>query len=325
MKKLFRGLLFVVLGIFVVVGSGIGFIYFFMPNVGKSPDLKIEITPQRLERGKYLATAVAVCVDCHSTRDWTKFSGPMIAGTDGKGGDRFGKELGFPGNFYAKNITPAALGKWTDGEIFRAITSGVSSNGSALFPLMPYAHFGAVDQEDIYSIIAYVRSLTPIQNEVPASKADFPVNILMNLSPKKPAFTKKPDEADAIKYGEYLVKMASCVECHSKEKRGEVIPGTEFGGGREFMFPGGIVRTANITKHETGIGAWTKEMFLQRFKAYRDSGYAAPKLQLTDYNSPMPWTMYASMTDKDLLAIYAYLRTVTVQNNKVEKFTAKKS
>jgi hypothetical protein len=119
--------------------------------------------------------------------------------------------------------------------------------------------------------------------------------------------------------------MASCVECHSKVKNGEVIKGTEFGGGREFAFPGGIARSLNITSHSTGIAAMTREQFLARFTQYKDSSYRSPKLLPTDFNSPMPWTMYAGMKTSDLSAIYLFLRSVKPQDNKVEKFTARKS
>jgi hypothetical protein len=325
MRKLVKALLVVVVILLVLVGDAAGYVYFFLPDVGAAPELTIEKTPERLQRGKYLAEHVALCVDCHSTRDWTQFSGPMTQESYGKGGEVFPREFGFPGIFYAKNITPAGIGKWTDGEVLRAVTSGVSKDGSALFPLMPYQHYGVSDKEDVYSIIAYIRSLPAIPNDVPKSQPDFPVNILLHLSPTKPVFVTRPAESDTIKYGQYLVTMASCMDCHSKEKRGEIIKGTEFGGGREFILPGGTVRSANITFHSTGLEGWTKEQFIARFTAYTDSSYKSPKLTLTDFNTPMPWTMYGGMKTSDLAAIYAYLRSLKPMESKVEKFTAKKS
>lgn len=324
MKKTFKVLLFIAAGIIVLVCFAAGSVYFFLPNVGKAPELKIDITPQRVERGKYLATSVAVCIDCHSTRDWSLFSGPLVAGTEGQGGEKFAKEFGFPGTFYARNITPYKLSGWTDGEIFRAVTSGVSKDGNPLFPLMPYGHFGKTDKEDIYSIIAYIRTLAPVKNDVIPSKADFPVNILMHLAPAKPEFITMPAESDTLKHGEYLVTMASCVECHSKVNNGTVIKGTEFGGGREFALPGGIVRSVNITSDRTGIAVMTREQFIARFTQYKDSSYRPSKLQPADFNSPMPWTMYAGMKTSDLSSIYSFLRKVKPQDNKVEKFTPKK-
>lgn len=325
MRKALKVLLWLVCSLVVLVAIAASYVSFFLPNVGKAPELKVDITPDRVARGKYIANSVAVCIDCHSTRDWTQYSGPMVSGTEGKGGERFPREFGFPGTFYARNITPYKLKDWTDGEVFRAITSGVSRDGSALFPLMPYNHYGKLDKEDVYSIIAYLRSLPEQKNDVERSKADFPVSILMNLSPSKPAFVTKPAESDSVKYGEYLVNMASCVECHAKVDKGNIIPGTEFGGGREFEMPAGTVRSLNITLHKTGIGYMSREQFIQRFKNYTDPSYHSPKLGPKDFNTVMPWTMYSTMKTSDLAAIYAYLKTVKPLDNKVEKFTPRKS
>jgi|SRR6185437_1868008 len=82
--------------------------------------LTIVKTEARVERGKYLATHVAVCVDCHSTRDWRAFSGPVVAGTWGMGGEIMDHSKGFPGEIHTPNITPFALKYWTDGELLRA-------------------------------------------------------------------------------------------------------------------------------------------------------------------------------------------------------------
>ncbi len=323
MKKIIRTIVLIFVGMIVLLGVALGYIRFFLPDVGKAPDLTIEKTAQRIERGKYLATNVAVCVDCHSTRDWTQFAGPMVAGTEGKGGEIFPREFGFPGIFYAKNITPYGVGNWTDGELLRAITSGVSKDGSPLFPLMPYTHYGVLDKEDIYSIIAYIRTLPAQKYDVPKATVDFPVNILMHLSPTKPVFTDKPASSDTVGYGKYLITMAACLDCHSKENKGEIIKGTEFGGGREFAFPGGIVRSSNISFHATGLQGVSREAFIQKFKKYSDSSYQSLKLAPTDFNSPMPWAMYSGMKESDLASIYAYLKTVNQMNNAVVKFSPK--
>lgn len=324
MKKLLKALLILGICLISVAAIAAAYVYFFLPNTGKPTELKVDITPERIEKGKYMATSVAVCIDCHSTRDWTLYSGPITPGTYGKGGETFNRNMGFPGSFYSRNITPAALGSWTDGELFRAITTGVSKDGTALFPLMPYQHYGKADKEDIYDIIAYIRSLQPIDNKVAVSKADFPVNILMHLAPEKASFVNKPAESDTVRYGEYLVNMASCVTCHSKENKGEIIKGTEFGGGREFIFPSGTVRSMNITLHSTGIAYMNQEQFIRRFTVYKDSAYQPVKVQPEkDFNTPMPWTMYAHMKESDLAAIYAFLKTVKPIDNKVEKFSVK--
>jgi mono/diheme cytochrome c family protein len=313
---------FVLLTLVTIVGL-LSYVSFALPDVGNPEDLTIEITPERLERGKYLAHSVNACMDCHSKRDWTKTAGPLIEGTLGQGGSEYNQELGFPGKFYAKNITPYALKDWTDGEIFRAITAGVSKDGTALFPLMPHPNYGKSDREDIYSIIAYIRTLEPIENVVPKSEPDFPMNFIINTIPQKPQFLKIPNQGDQVAYGAYILNAADCFSCHTKQEKGKPMPGMDLAGGFEFKIPsGGVVRSANISPDpETGIANWTEEMFVNRFKSYADSNYNAADVKPGEYNTVMPWTMYGNMKTEDLKAIYAYLRTVKPVKNKVEKFS----
>lgn len=315
--KVMLGLLGLVV-LFVLAGGA--YLKVALPNVGEAPQITIERTPERMERGKYLANHVAVCMDCHSTRDWTLFAAPMQKESLGAGGEKFDQKMGFPGAFYAPNITPAAVKNWSDGELLRAITSGVSKDGRALFPLMASHRFGQMDREDIYSIIAYVRSVAPINHVVPMSEPDFPVSFLINTMPKKANFTTIPKESDTLRYGGYLVNAAGCVDCHSKMDKGAIVGGSEFGGGMEFKFPQGVVRSPNITSDKaTGIGSWTKEVFLQRFKAFADRAYQSAKVG-NGMNTPMPWTMYAGMKDNDLVAIYKYLQSVKKISNQVVRF-----
>ncbi len=324
MKKFFKitGIIFGVL--IVLLLGAIAYIKFALPAVGEPEYVTIDRTPQRIERGKYLANHVAVCMDCHSTRNWQLYAGPMEPMGIGAGGEVFNQDMGFPGKFYAPNITPYALEKWSDGELLRAITAGVDNEGNALFPVMGYHRFGKMDREDVYSIIAYLRTLLPIAKDVPPSEPDFPVNLLINTMPVKADFQKIPDASDEVKYGAYLVNATGCVDCHSQTDKGAIVPGTEFGGGMEFLQPGGIVRSPNITFDEgTGIGAWTQEAFVARFKMYVAADYKPAHMKKGDLNTPMPWGMYAGMKDQDLKAIYAYLKSLKPLKNKVERYQKK--
>ena len=176
MKK-FLKIAGLVLGLVLLCFAGLAFyVAKFLPDVGPAPIIKVDISPAQIERGRYLANNVMVCMDCHSTRNWSEFSGPIVPGTFGKGGDVFDQRAGFPGVYYAANITPAALSAHTDGEIFRAVTTGVKRNGESIFPVMPHGHYGKMDVDDIHAVIAYVRSLDPIVNTPPASHSDFPMN-----------------------------------------------------------------------------------------------------------------------------------------------------
>jgi hypothetical protein len=293
-----------------------------LPDVGPAEELKIDYTQERIERGRYLANAVMLCMDCHAERDWSKFSGPPMEGTLGSGGDRFDQTMGFPGIFYAKNITPFGVSRYTDGELYRVITTGVNKDGKAMFPVMPYLYYGKMDPEDIYSVIAYVRSIEPVQKEIPESKPDFPFNFIVNTIPHKGEPQKRPDKSDWIAYGAYMTNASGCIECHTDVEGGQIIKEKAFAGGREFAFPdGSVLRTMNITPDKTGIGAWKEEKFVQTFKQYADSTYVAPSVAPGEYNTIMPWMMYAHMEEDDLKAIFAYLQTVKPIENIVERFT----
>lgn len=319
-NKIVKIFVFLLLAIVVIVGGLLTYVKTMLPNVGDAPDLKVEITPEKIERGKYLANHVNVCMDCHSTRDWSIFSGPLVPGTLGKGGEVFDEKLGFPGRFVAPNITPYGLKNWTDGEIFRAITTGVNKDGRALFPIMPHPNFGKMDEKDIHAIIAYIRSLAPIENNIVPSVANFPMNFIINTIPKPAALSPMPAKSDQVAYGKYLVNAASCNDCHTKQDKGKFV-GEPFAGGFEFKFPDGTVVTSmNITPDATGIGNWDKETFISRFKMYTDSGYVPQKVKDGEFKTVMPWSMYAGMSTEDLEAIFAYLKTLKPVNSTVERF-----
>jgi mono/diheme cytochrome c family protein len=325
MRKAFRVILLILSGVIVLAGGLIFYVKAALPNVGAPQDLSIQLTPGRITRGEYLANHVAACTDCHSQRDWNIYAGPLKPGTFGAGGEKFGKEIGFPGTLYSSNITPYALGSWTDGELFRAVTTGVNKNGKALFPLMAYHSFGRMDPEDIMSVIAYVRTLPSVKSDIPARQLDFPLSFLVNTFPAAANPEKKPDSNNIMAYGRYLTTMADCVECHSKVNKGSRVKGSEFGGGRTFDFPNGTVATsANITPDkETGIGSWDRSLFIHKFRQYADSSYHPKQIGADDFNTPMPWLAYSRMQEKDLAAIYAYLQTVKPLHNPIKTFSRK--
>lgn len=319
MKKIIFSILFIII---LVLAGGFVYLQAAFPDVPPATEVDVEGTEQQVERGKYLAEHVAVCIDCHSTRDWSKFSGPITPGTFGKGGDIFSEELGFPGTFYAKNITPHNLGDWTDGEIYRTITTGVTKDGRPMFPVMPYPSYGKMDPEDVKSIIAYIRTLEPIEFESPESKANFPMNLILRTIPQSADPVERPNPQDSIAYGKYLITIGGCSDCHTPQEQGVDIEGMFLAGGFEFNAPWGAVRSSNITPHkETGIGNWSKETFVNRFKEFDVPVDSLAEVGEQEFNTIMPWQMYAGMTTEDLEAIYAYLQTVEPVENQVVKFT----
>lgn len=320
MKKLFK-ILGILLGLVVVLLIA-GFIYIktSLPDVGPAPEMKIVSTPEMIERGEYLANGLASCIDCHSQRDYSKFAGPMIDGTAGMGGENFGEGAG---TVLAKNITSdkeTGLGNWTDGEIFRAITMGVDKDGEPLAPMMPFLYYREMDEEDIKAIIAYIRTLPAIKNEIPEHSLNFPVNLIFRTLPKKPDFKNRPETSDPVALGKYY--SGGCMACHTPMEKGEFIEDKMFSGGVEYPNPkGGIIRTSNITPDkETGIGNWTKEQFIQRFKSYSDSNYTHANIQQGEFNTIMPWTFYSEVSEEDLGAVFDFLMAQKPISNKVVKF-----
>lgn len=302
----------------------LSYVKFVLPNVDPAPDITVELTPERIERGKYLANHVTVCIDCHSSRDWTKYSGPPIEGTFGKGGELFDQKFQFPGAYYSRNITPFNLKDWSDGEIYRAITVGVNKHGKALFPVMPFKYYGRLADEDVKSIIAYIRTLPEINNTPPESVSDFPMNFIINTLPQKQEQMELPSKANKLEYGKYMVNASGCIECHTPvNDKAEFLEGKEFSGGRTFPFPdGSVVRSANITPdEETGIGGWSSEKFVYTFKSKLDSTYTSMRIRPGEYNTIMPWMMYAGMEQEDLEAIFVYLKSLEPKKSQIVKYT----
>ncbi|HVW97309.1 MAG TPA: hypothetical protein VHA56_15155 [Mucilaginibacter sp.] len=322
MKKFKRVLLYGVVTILIVVVAAISYITLCLPNVGKAENIHVPVTAETVARGRYLANHVSLCTDCHSQRDFTKFAGPVLDGKLGQGGEVFDEKVNFPGSVHVPNITSYNLKNWTDGEIFRAITTGVRKDGSAIFPLMPWQNYSKMSREDIYAIIAYIRTLKPVAVMYPRASYNFPLNILVHTMPRKATLGSLPSASDTVKYGAYLVNAGGCMDCHTQNNNGKMLPGMEFAGGRSFRIGNNDIRSANITPDkETGIGTWTSAAFVQRFKNFSDTSKLTP-VSPTDPQTIMPWYDYAGITESDLTAMYAYLKTIKQVNNKVVRFTA---
>ncbi len=125
------------------------------PPVASVPDVP---RADKVKYGEYLAGPVGHCVECHTPmvngrRDWSR---------TGQGGEQFHGPWGIA---ISRNLTPHpedGLGKWSDAEIKRAITQGISKNGAKLFPPMAYPLYAKVTDADLDAIVAYLRSLKPL-------------------------------------------------------------------------------------------------------------------------------------------------------------------
>ena len=336
MQKFVKGVGKVLLLLVVAVAGLITYVVVALPKVKAAATIKVEPSKARLARGEYLVKHVAVCMDCHSQRDYSFYGGPIKPGTEFGGGDVvFDRRIGLPGKFLPKNITPFGLARYTDGELERVLRTGVTKEGNALFPMMPYQNFATLSQEDIYSIIAYVRSLPENKNVVPEHELDGPMKVIIHTIPKEaPAYAASPSPKDSVAYGKYLVTMASCAACHTPvDDHHQPLPGMDFAGGWKIpylnftgdMMPmkGGYISPANITPDkETGIGSWTKAQFIARFADWRaKKGQArVVKISAGEAQTIMPWIYYCDMTDTDLGAIYDYLHSLPAVKNEVKRF-----
>ncbi|PWT87886.1 MAG: cytochrome C [Acidobacteria bacterium] len=318
MRKIFKILGLLLVTIFSLAACFLAFLFIHFPKTEPAAQIKIESTPARLARGEYLFHHVVGCDICHSVRNFEIYGGPMTPGTEGAGG-HFGSEEGL-GTLYAPNITPYALASWSDGEIERALTSGVNKAGEPLFPIMPYERFARLSQEDLYSIIVYLKTQKPITNNVPRSRIEFPLSLIMRTIPEPAHPQANPKFAHR---GEYLANAASCIECHTPhDDHGKPIPGMMLAGGFEFHIPNhGTVRSVNLTPDpETGIGKWTKEDFVSRFERFASPEASNIAVAKGSNNTVMPWFAFAGMSHEDLSDIYDFLRTVKPIKHSVEKF-----
>jgi mono/diheme cytochrome c family protein len=299
--------------------------FFFGPSTKPAPTEKVEATPELVARGTYLATHVMVCVDCHSPRVRNRYTMPPQKGLEYAGGDCFGEDMGVPGTMCFPNISPDeqfGIGKWTDGEVIRAIREGVDHQGKALMPGMPYANYRDMSDDDVRAIVAYLRTVPPQRKQAPESEFGFFITRVFNFFPEPvEGPVPPPTRTDSVKYGEYLVKMSGCKDCHTVRSGASLDEDMAFAGGQEFKLEGVFdVRTPNITPDaQTGIGKWTKEQFVGRFKSFEDLEATTPEID-PSRQTIMPWPLYAGMTEEDLSAIYDYLRTVKPITNKVETF-----
>ena len=124
-----------------------------------------------VKRGAYLVNGPMACSNCHGTRaqDFSIVPGKEFAG---------GFHLVDPAfDVYSANITPdkdTGIGKWTDEQIMTAIRRGIDPEGNIIFPPMPVPTYNNLSDDDVKAVVAYLRTLTPVHNEVPESKWNIP-------------------------------------------------------------------------------------------------------------------------------------------------------
>ena len=292
----------------------VGWRPFLGPSTRALTNRKFESTPARLERGRYMVNAVYGCLACHSERDQTTPGMPAKADKLG-GGAVFDESADLPGKLVAPNLTPdpeTGVGNWTDDTLARAIREGIGHDGRALFPLMPYMNYRAMPDEDLASVIVYLRTLAPVRNPLPKTEIIFPVKYLIRSAPEPiTSPVTEPDLSDPVKRGGFLVRMSSCADCHTPQDRGQPKPGFEFAGGLLFKTPEDTtIMAANLTSDPSGISYYDEDLFIQAIR----SG----KVKARSLSPIMPWYFYRDMTDDDLKAVYAYIRTLKPVKHSVD-------
>lgn len=254
-----------------------------------------------VERGAYLVNAVMACDGCHTPRGKTGF----IMERRFSGGSQVWDTPAY--TVRGTNITPdreTGIGAWSDDEIKRAITDGTHRLGRPMAQQMPFPFYKILTPRDLDAIVAYLRSIPPLRNEVPspAYKAAMSVDLVPNAV--KP-FTEA-DLGVPVKRGFYLATIAHCMECHGRKPDGTQDYTNSWGkGGYLFKGPWGSAVVPNITSHpKSGIGAWTDEEIKRSLThgVSRDGRAFKQPMARQDY--------FKRMTEQDLDAIVAWMRTI---------------
>ncbi len=262
--------------------------------------------------GRYLTQGPAHCVDCHA---------PIELVLENKGQKELIMSGGFgleipPGKFYAPNLTPdlnTGIGRYSDGEIYRMLRYNIRPDGRACINFMPFIN---MTDEDIYSLIAYLRTQEKIKNKMPERELTFLGKLLFAVGSIKPGVPDQPvlksiKKDSSAEYGKYLAYgVANCMGCHTERdmKTGEFI-GEAYAGGMTFgpdtFTEDWVFVSPNLTPDKrTGVMAhWDEETFIARMKAGK-----------VFKSSPMPWSAFRSMKENDLKAVYRFLKTLKPVN-----------
>ena len=292
--------------------------YVLSPKSRPPQAMTAPTTAEAIERGRYLVSHVAACTGCHSPVQETVPGDPPVEGMLGAGRD-FGEVPDSPIHIRSGNLTPdqeTGIGGWTDGEIARAMREGISKDGRNLFPQMPYETYReTLSDGDVLDIIAYLRTLKPVKNKPGPTKVAFPVSMFIRTVPEPLEHSPPPapSPSDKLARGKWLIKTASCNDCHdSRDDKMQKIPGKTLAGGMQFPLPNdrGVAIAPNITSDKaTGIGAYSDEDIRRAIEDGK--GKDGRNLYV------MPWSYYKGMTKEDKDALIAALREVAPVANVV--------
>ena len=287
----------------IVVGGLVGLsavlliVLYFMGNArltkayGIQPEaVSIHTDAAAIERGKQWASSVG-CTGCH---DKDLSGKPLIEDPS----------LGY---VPAPNLTPGEGGagsEFNDADWVRALRHGVDPEGRALL-VMPSGDFYYMSDQDLSDLIAYLKSLPPVDHDMGEMRLTFMTKVLfaagafgaealtaesINHSAPRPSVVQA---GATVEYGGYLVQIAGCRSCHGKELAGA-----------RSAEPGGA-NAANLTPGG-GFAAWSQEAFITAMQTNQSR------------SKGMPWGDFAGMTEDQLKAILMYLQSLPARENAVK-------
>ena len=253
-----------------------------------------------VERGKYLVNTIMTCQNCHTPKGER---GAPIYERDLSSGLSWDEP---PFKVTASNITQdkeTGIGNWSDADIKKALRKGERPNGVHLAAIMPADFYEILTPGDLDAIVAYLRTVKPVKQTYP--DPIYKIALPRHIPPGAEKPFTEADMTDKVKKGFYLATIGHCFECHTPMgPKGREFE-TRYGvGGFDFPGPWGKSTSRNITSsREKGIGAWSDAEIKRAITdgVSRDGSRLKP---------PMGFEFYKNMTNDDLDALVAYLRTV---------------
>jgi mono/diheme cytochrome c family protein len=294
MRKVLKwiGIVVGVLVLLIIVSGAV-----LYSRAGKAISAKVTVPEEQIAiptdsasvaRGRHVARALAKCADCH---------------TEDLGGQVMIDDPAF-GRIASANLTKGKGGigsTRSDADIVRAIRHAVGPEGRKLL-IMPSMEYNDLSAEDVGAVVAYIRSLPPVDREPPPMKFGpiFRMLVATNQMPASEAdmidHSKAPRSAPpqgvTAEYGKYLAEVSGCRGCHGPGYSGGPMP---FG---DPNWP----PSANITP--TGLKLYDEASFMKLLRE------GTRPVSNTPVNEAMPVKFTKEMTDDEIKALWAYLQTV---------------
>ena len=315
MKKALKIIGFVLLGIVAIVAILLSYVAIADVPTYKQKEItvNVEYTPERVTEGHRIVATM--CKNCHLNPETGKLTGMNM--------------LDFPpafGKAWSQNITSHktdGIGGWTDAQLVYFLRTSIKPNGTFAAFMPSIAHYS---DEDLASVVSFLRSDHPWLEATPGRQPENEYTFLSKMLARtmiKPmkypeGSIPQPDTTDPLAFGKYLVTAKwDCYGCHSANfssnntKIPEKSKGFMGGGNTLLDLEGNEIYSANITFHETGIAGWTEDDFLTALKTGKTPNGA--------FRYPM--IPFSNLTDTEMKAIYAYLKTIPKIENVVERNT----